>query len=139
VFDPNVGTKTAFKAAVAGEYRVMVSAVGKDSKGAEVKGEAMASFFAYPDVSDEMLRTAADHEFLKSLATSGGGQLMRLDDLPNYFKELKGQPLANAKPKPRYLPDWRRNHSGGFLTGWLIAFVVVVGLEWGLRRLWGMV
>lgn len=139
VADANGGSKVAFNATTAGEYTVNVTATGKDPSGADVKGEATARFFAYPDVSDEMLRTAADHEFLKSLAGAGGGQFFRLDDLPQYFRSLVGQPLENARPKPKYFPDWRRNHSKGFLPGWLVLFVLLLGLEWGLRRWWGMV
>ena len=139
VADPAGGAKVAFNALIAGEYTVTVAATGKDSTGTEIKGEATARFFAYPDVSDEMLRTAADHEFLKSLAGAGGGQFFRLDDLPQYFRSLVGQPLPNAKPKPKFFPDWRRDHSKGFLPGWLVLFVILVGVEWGLRRLWGMV
>lgn len=139
VADPAGGAKVAFNATTAGEYTVTVVATGKDATGADIKGDASARFFAYPDVSDEMLRTAADHEFLKSLASAGGGQHYRLDDLPQYFRGLIGQPLENAKPKPKYVPDWRRNHSKGFLPGWLVLFVALVGVEWGLRRLWGMV
>lgn len=139
VADPNGGAKVAFNALVAGEYTVTVAATGKDNQGAEIKGEASARFFAYPDVSDEMLRTAADHEFLKSLAGAGGGQFLRLDDLPQFFRSIIDQKLPTTKPKPRFFPDWRRDHSKGFLPGWLILFVVIVGLEWGLRRLWGMV
>jgi hypothetical protein len=139
VADPAGGAKVAFNATTAGEYTVTVAATGKDATGADIKGEASARFFAYPDVSDEMLRTAADHEFLKSLASAGGGQHYRLDDLPQYFRGLVGQPLENAKPKPKYVPDWRRNHSKGFLPGWLVLFVALVGVEWGLRRWWGMV
>ena len=43
------------------------------------------------------------------------------------------------KPKPKYYPDWRRNHSKGFLTIWFVLFVALVGTEWGLRRLWGLI
>lgn len=138
VADANGLAKAAFKATVPGEYTVSVVATGKDAKGVDVKGEAQARFVAYPDVSDEMLRTAADYEFLKSLATAGGGQAMRLDDLSQYFKELKGQPLANAKPKPRFVPDWRRSLSKGFLHAWLVLFVILLAAEWGLRRWWGL-
>ena len=31
-----------------------------------------------------------------------------------------------------FAPAWR-------FTGWLVLFVTFLGLEWGLRRLWGMV
>src|SRR5207244_1734561 len=41
--------------------------------------------------------------------------------------------------RPKFLPDWRRNHSKGFLTLWLVVFTGLPGAEWGLRRLWGMV
>lgn len=64
---------------------------------------------------------------------------MRLEDLPGFLKDLKAQPLEAVKPKPKYLPDWRRDHSRGFLQGWLVVFAVLLGLEWGLRRLWGLV
>ena len=86
-----------------------------------------------------MLRTAADPDFLKAVATAGGGRFHRLEELPAFLRELKSQPPDAAKPKPRYLPDWRRDHSHGFLTVWLVVFTTLLGAEWGLRRLWGMV
>ena len=48
-------------------------------------------------------------------------------------------PAETVKPKPKYLPDWRRDRSKGFLPGWLILFAVLLGTEWALRRMWGMV
>lgn len=122
-----------------GEYTVTVSATGADAAGRPVTGEATARFLAYADVSDEQLKKAADHDTLRRLATAGGGKFYRLEDLPGFLRELKSQPLEAAKPKPRYLPDWRRDHSGGFLPGWLVLFVALLGAEWGLRRAWGMV
>ena len=103
-----------------------------------MQGEAAARFLAYPEVSDELLRAAAEHDHLDKLARAGGGKAYALEDLPGFLKELQGTPLEAVKPKPRYLPDWRRNHSKGFLPGWLVVFVALVGTEWGLRRLWGM-
>jgi len=132
------GEKVLFEPRVPGEYTVLLTGTGKDGTGKEVKGEASARFLVYPDVSDELLRAAADRDFLEKLAQAGGGRAYSLDDLPGFLKELKGQPLEAVKPKPRFLPDWRRNHSKGFLPGWLIVFVALVGTEWGLRRLWGM-
>lgn len=137
--DPKGGHKVVFEPKLAGEYTVVLEAEGKDATGKELKGNATARFISYPDTSDEMLRAAADHDFLEKLAKAGGGKANRLDDLPGYLKELKGQPVTTVKPKPRFLPDWRRNHSSGFLPGWLVAFAVVLAVEWGLRRLWGMV
>jgi hypothetical protein len=93
---------------------------------------------AYPDVSDEMLRVAAEHHFLERLAQAAGGRGYTLEDLPGFLKELTGQSLDIVKPKPRFVPDWRRNHSKGFLPGWLVLFVALLAAEWGLRRMWGM-
>ena len=64
---------------------------------------------------------------------------LRLEDLPSYLKELKEQKDVAIKPKPKFYPDWRRNHSRGFLPLWLAVFAALLGAEWGLRRLWGMV
>jgi hypothetical protein len=139
VNDPDGGYRLVYDPILPGEYVVKVSAKGKDLKGAEVKGEAVARFFASPEVSEEMLRTAADFDFMQKLAAAGGGKALRLDDLPQFLRDLKGQPLDAVKPKPKYLPDWRRDKSKGFLPAWLVVFVILVGTEWGLRRLWGMV
>ncbi len=140
--DPNGGYVVPFDPRVSGEYTVKVAATGTYKDGdaqKEVKGDATARFIAYPETTDEMLRTAADHDFLQKLANAGGGKFHRLDELPTFLRELKAQPIEVQKPKPRYLPDWRRNNSKGFLPGWLVLFVTLLGVEWGLRRVWGMV
>jgi len=139
IVDPLGGARLPYEPMTPGEYIVIVKAKGKDASGKEAAGEARARFIAYPDVSDEMLRTAANADFMASLASAAGGRALRLDDLQIFLKELKGQALDAVKPKPRYLPDWRRNHSKGFLPAWLIVFAVLLGTEWGLRRMWGMV
>ena len=145
--DGKPATKVLFKPTVAGEYNVVVTSLmkGPDGKpmlgpdGKPQKYRGTARFIAFPDVSDEMLRVSADPQFMEKLALASGGKALRLEDLPDFLKELKGQKLDTLKPKPRYLPDWRRNHSKGFLSGWLVLFVTFLGVEWGLRRLWGMV
>lgn len=136
------GAKVLFRPPVAGEYTVVVTAPLKDKDGNAVPGQRLrgtARFLAYPEVSDEMLNVAADHRFLERIATASGGKALRLEDLSAFLRELKGQPLESVKPKPKYLPDWRRNHSKGFLPAWLVLFVALLGVEWGLRRYWGMV
>jgi hypothetical protein len=127
-----------FTPRAAGEYVVKLVASGKANE-AEVKGEATARFIAYAEVSDELQRAAADYDFLRKLSSAGGGQFHRLEDLPTFLNELKAQPLDTIKPKPKYYPDWRRDHSKGFLPGWLITFALLLLAEWGLRRWWGMV
>jgi len=98
-----------------------------------------AKFIAIPDVSDEMLRVSADQEFMIRLAVPTGGKALRLDDLPGFLKELKAEAPPDTGKKPRYYPDWHRNRSKGFLPLWLVLFTLLLGAEWGLRRLWGMV
>ena len=139
VIDPTGGNKVNYLPTGPGEYTVKLVASGKTTDGKEAKGEASAKFLSYAEVSEEMVRTAADPEFLEKLATSGGGRAYRLDDLAGYLKDLKGQPLAAVKPKPRYLPSWEPKWDHRFLPTWLVAFAVLLGLEWGLRRWWGMV
>lgn len=141
------GAKILFRPPAAGEYTVVVTAPLKDKDGKVVTGadgkaqrlRGTARFLAYPEVSDEMLNVAADHRFLERVAGASGGKALRLEDLSVFLRELKGQPMESVKPKPKYLPDWRRNHSKGFLPAWLVLFVALLGVEWGLRRLWGMV
>ena len=137
--DGKPANKVLFKPPAQGEYTVVVNATGKGPDGQTQKFRGTARFIAFPDVSDEMLRVAADPQFMEKIALASGGKALRLEDLPDFLKELKGQKIDTLKPKPRYLPDWRRNHSKGFLPSWLVLFVTFLGFEWGLRRFWGMV
>jgi hypothetical protein len=122
----------------AGEYTVQLTASGTVDK-KEIMGEATARFIAYPEVSDELQRAAADYDFLRKLAITGGGKFHRLEDLAGFLTELKNTPIDTIKPRPKYIPDWRRNYSKGFLPVWLIVFATLLLAEWGLRRWWGMV
>jgi uncharacterized membrane protein len=121
-----------------GEYTLTVRGKGKDVDGSEVAGEASARFIVYRD-DTELLRQAADHDFLRKLATAGGGKFYRADELPKVLRELERTAPDAGRQKAVYWPDWRRPTLGGFLPGLFIAFVAVLGLEWGLRRYWGMV
>ncbi|MGL6096705.1 MAG: hypothetical protein ACRC7O_13025, partial [Fimbriiglobus sp.] len=136
--DPTGGFRVPYEPMTPGEHIVKLTATGKTAEGADVKGEATARFLAFAEATDELLRTAADPDFLTGVATAGGGKALRLEDLPAFLKEMKANPPVSPKPKPRYLPDWRRDHSHGFLPGWLAAFAALIGAEWGLRRVWGM-
>ena len=68
-----------------------------------------------------------------------GGKALRLEELPGFLKELRAEAPVDLGKKPKYYPDWHRNRSRGFLPLWLVVFAVVLGAEWGLRRLWGLV
>jgi hypothetical protein len=87
----------------------------------------------------ELLRQAADHDFLTKLAAAGGGKFHRADELPKFLQELEKHAPAPGRLKAKYWPDWRRTTLGGFLPLLFVLFVAVLGLEWGLRRWWGMV
>jgi hypothetical protein len=145
--DPDRGGRVVeYTPAAPGEYQVVVTSPvlkdGKpvlDEKGQPKLYEGVGRFLAYPEATDEMLRKAADHDTLRKIAAAGGGQFHRLDELPAFLKELAAQPMETVKPKPKYLPDWRRDRSKGFLPGWLILFALLLGSEWALRRMWGMV
>lgn len=121
-----------------GEYELKLVAQGT-AAGQPVTGEATARFLVYPETSDELQRAAADYDFLRKVATAGGGQFHPLEELKAYLEGLRNQPLDTIKPKPKYIPDWRRNYSKGFLPTWLVLFAGLLLTEWGLRRWWGMV
>lgn len=109
-----------------------------DPQGRPVLLQAAARYIVQPDVSEEMLRVNADHDFMKRLSSALGGKALRLEDLPQALRDLQQHSFAFAKPKPRYYPDWRRDHSRGFLPFWLALFALLLLGEWGLRRLWGL-
>jgi uncharacterized membrane protein len=129
---------TFTKADVPGEYRIYVSGQGKDDSGEDVQGEATVRFLVY-DEEVEMLRRAADHEFLRKLATAGGGKFHQADELPGFLRELQSQPDARWRPKVNLWPNWRTTGTSPFLGFFFVLFVVVVSGEWYLRRRWGMV
>jgi hypothetical protein len=101
--------------------------------------EAKVRFLVYQDTT-ELARQAADHVFLEKLAKAGGGKAYRMEELPRVLQELKKQPLVQGqRPKTELYPDWRRSQTTAFLPGYLLAFVGLLGLEWFLRRSWGLV
>ncbi len=145
---PERGDKGEFRATyepkAPGEYRVIAWGEGKNPDGSDIKGDAESRFIVYPDISDELLRPAARDDFLLGLENTANGvtpeNVRRADKLPGFLEsEFVQKPLKLTTAKPRLHPDWRRNGSPWFLPTVLIVFVAVLGLEWGLRRVWGMV
>jgi uncharacterized membrane protein len=121
-----------------GVYRIVVRGQGKDPSGAEVSGEASARVIVY-DEDVEMLRPAADPEFLRKLSAAGGGESLRVEQLPDFLNRLAEQPIGRDKPRLLLRPDWRGTGRSPFFVAFFVAFCVVVSAEWGLRRWWGMV
>jgi uncharacterized membrane protein len=129
---------TFWKTDAAGEYRVLVKGKAKDTDGQEVSGETTARFLVYQDDA-EMVRRAADHDFLKKLAATGGGEFLRPEELEGYLEQLRSQPLVENRPKLNAWPDWKHNTLSGFLVVYFLLFVGLLSLEWYLRRRWGLV
>jgi hypothetical protein len=76
---------------------------------------------------------------MRKLATAGGGEALTIEQLPEFLNRLAEQPLDRGKQKMDLRPDWRSTARSGFLMAFFAAFVAVVGMEWALRRWWGMV
>ncbi|HMF11250.1 MAG TPA: glutamine amidotransferase, partial [Gemmataceae bacterium] len=136
--DKNEDKGLFWKTDEAGEYRLEVNGVGKDADGKDITGKASARFLVYEDDA-EMRQRAANHDFLKTLASAGGGEFHQPDDLAAFLTQLQSQPLPHARAKADTWPDWRRNQTSGFLVGFFLLFVLLLSLEWFLRRRWGLV
>jgi uncharacterized membrane protein len=143
--DRDENRATFWKTDAPGEYRVVVSGKGKDAAGQQVSGQATARFLVYQDDA-EMLRRAADHDFLKRLAATGGGEFRRPDALGDFLRKLAAQPLAQGRPKAKTWPNWNATSKDPDFTAaqtasfvlWLL-FTALLALEWFLRRRWGLV
>ncbi|HLW66915.1 MAG TPA: glutamine amidotransferase [Gemmataceae bacterium] len=129
----------------AGEYRIEVAGMALDTDQKPVNGRASVRFLVYQDES-ELLKQAAEPETLQKIAAAGGGrpQVYRMDDLPQFLKDLKSATLPNQRIKIKHYPDWKKKSDPwyappAFQPFWLMLFVTVLSLEWGLRRWWGMV
>jgi uncharacterized membrane protein len=130
---------TFWKTDTPGEYRLIVKAQGKDVDGQAIPPqETEARFLVFQD-DTELLRRAADHEFLSKLAAATGGKAYKAEELPRFLQELQKQPVPQAKPKAELWPDWRQNNLSGFRVAFLLLFIGLLSGEWLLRRWWGLV
>lgn len=129
---------TFWKTDAPGEYRLVVRGTGKDADGKEIGGEATARFLIYQDDA-ELVRRAADHDFLAKLAHAGGGEFHRAQELSEILKKLQQTPLPRNTARLEIWPDWRRNTLSGFLVAIFMLFVLLLCIEWFLRRYWGLV
>jgi hypothetical protein len=134
----DVDRGTFWKTDAPGEYALTVKGKATDADNSSIEGEAVARFIVYQD-DTELLRPAADHDFLTRLSQAGGGDFHLADQLTQYLEELPARPSASTPAKVRYFPDWRSPRLGAFPPLLLALFTAVLGAEWALRRWWGMV
>jgi len=134
-----------------GEYKIVIAGTGKDGD-KEVAAEGSARFLVADD-NLEMLRPAAEHETLIKIAAASDGQfhLAKEAALLQLLDDLKNQASRDARQKTTYWPDWQHlppsDHVRDQLAGlWnsfafvgFLLFVLLIGSEWTLRRLWGLV
>jgi hypothetical protein len=135
-----------------GEYKIKLRATAKDLDGNPVDEQLEARFLVVSD-DIEMLRPVADHDTLRNLADASGGRFSVADEpeLLAYLDELKSQVNSESRHKTTQWPDWNRlpasEHTRDQLAGlWnsfaLVGFLLFAGLlgsEWLLRRMWGLV
>jgi uncharacterized membrane protein len=122
-----------------GEYRLEVTGQANDPEGQMVSGQAEGRFIVYED-DRELMQTAADLDFLGKLSAEAGGRphAYRIEELPTFLEQLTVASRVDDPLLWKRLPDWRSSRLGGFLWFWLLLLTLVLSLEWGLRRLWGM-
>jgi uncharacterized membrane protein len=111
----------------AGDYAIEVTATQKD----QLLGSARARFLvSQQDL--ELDNAAADTETMKSLAATTGGKWLFPEDLP----EL----IQNLREDTEHL-DVQRETKKTFWDTWpfFLMVVALLGLEWYLRKRWGLV
>jgi uncharacterized membrane protein len=137
---------------VVGEYLLQIRGKGKDRLGSEVSDEKTVHFLVVAE-DLELARKAPDHDHLTSIAVASGGQFYPADEtlLLKLLSDLKGQVRQESHARVIRWPDWDRRPVSDAWTDqlaglwgsaaplWFIAFAALLGCEWGLRRLWGMV
>jgi hypothetical protein len=113
-----------------GDYRVTVT--GKD--GSDVLGTAEARFLV-PNQDLELDRPAAEPTVLAQLAEMtkpAGGAALEGEELPDLLKRLANMPpelKEEVVAKVTYWDTWP----------FFLLFVGLLGVEWFLRKRWGLV
>lgn len=134
-----------------GEYKIVIDGTGKEAD-KDVKASKDA-YFLVADDNIEMLRPAAEHETLVKIAAASDGRFHLAQEaaLLELLDELRNQASRDARQKTTHWPDWQRlppsDHVRDQLAGlWnsfaiagFLLFVLLIGCEWTLRRLWGLV
>ena len=85
--------------------------------------------FSIQEVMLETANLVADHDLLKSISTATNGQFFPKEDISRIVKEIK----QNDQIKP--IASYRKHYSMLLNSYWyLIAIVLLLGIEWFLRK-----
>jgi uncharacterized membrane protein len=136
----------------AGEYLLKIAAEGKDADGSTLADKKAVHFLLVSE-NLELQRKAPDLGLLEDISQMSGGRFSPADEttLLKLVGEVRGQVRKESHAKTVRWPDWDRHPAsdsvGDQVAGlwgtaaplWFLAFATLLGLEWGLRRMWGMV
>lgn len=117
--------QTTYVPRLPGAYRAQVVAVAAD--GSEV-GRRVAGWTAEP-AADEFRVLRPNRKLLAEIAEQSGGELLRIQELDSFVRDLPNRKIPNTQPW--VYPLWHQP------TVFLFAFLCLTA-EWGLRRWKGM-
>ena len=104
-FIPVTGTTSrfgsSFMPASAGKYTLEIEGIRDDDD----KSVTRSFFFVYQS-TDEFKNLAADHDFLKKIASSSGGEFYTFDQFRNHIKNLKTKEVKEKIPVTRLIIDY---------------------------------
>jgi uncharacterized membrane protein len=129
-----------------GEHQVVITAPGENVR------PAVARFYVVSE-DIEMLRPVAEHTTLMRMAEASEGRFHPAEEsaLLQYLDELSTQVNTESRHKTTHWPDWKRLPASdstrdqvigmwqSFSLLALVLFVSLLGGEWLLRRMWGLV
>jgi uncharacterized membrane protein len=115
-----------------GEYEVVATARYQNQD----LGEARSRFMAVRDDS-ELVNRSANHAVLEQIAAATGGTHRLHGGFRDLLEDLARQ-SARDQVEITPVPNWREPHD--WLQGGLVlVFVLLITIEWLLRRAWGLV
>jgi len=86
-------------------------------------------FMVFTDNAEET-EVTTDAGFLARLCESSGGRLLDARELPRLVEELRAPPVQIA-PRTRLCPLWNQ--------AWVFYLIgLLLGIDWFLRRRWGL-
>ena len=128
-FEPDRARMGLTRAAIGplgpGEYSVRVTEGSAEGSTAGASAE-----FSVRPVSAEFLRTARDAELLRHLADISGGMTVELESVPALLEQID---LAQIVRERKKAVEFRS------MPLLLVSTLVLLSIEWLLRKLWGLV